>query len=192
MLGDPAVDVHLLLGAESMASGQVLGAGIGILARARPVTPGSRLPYGEAGPGLRVGREHTSGPEPPALEVSTTASGMTAGHDLPARPGLFGLTAAARDAHGHFPGVSSDSRYVEAARQLATATFDARGFGTAAVTAIGALGCALPRPRRLSTAVRAVFDRPFGFLAVHRHTRLALAAGRVTDPEPHREGEVLH
>jgi hypothetical protein len=39
----------------------------------------------------------------------------------------------------------------------------------------------------VTTVVRAVFDRPFGFLAVHRETRLVLAAGWVTDPEPYRE-----
>ncbi|MFI6381795.1 hypothetical protein ACIBKX_20305 [Streptomyces sp. NPDC050658] len=37
--------------------------------------------------------------------------------------------------------------------------------------------------------VEATFDRPCGFLTVHRTSRLALAAGRVTDPEPYREGE---
>ncbi|GAB2724757.1 hypothetical protein [Streptomyces bullii] len=35
----------------------------------------------------------------------------------------------------------------------------------------------------------AVFDRPFGLLAVHRAMRLVLAAGRVTEPEPLREDE---
>lgn len=193
VLGDTAVDVHLLLGEESMTPRQVLGAGIGVLAGAHPVTPGSRLPYGEAGPGLHVGREHTRRPEPPTLDVTTTAYGVTAGHDLLERPELFGLTAAARDAPGHFPGISSNvPLYVEAARQSALARFGARGFEAAAVTAIGAVGCALPQPLWLRTTVRAAFDRPFGFLAVHRHTRLALAAGWVVDPEPHREGEVLH
>jgi hypothetical protein len=37
--------------------------------------------------------------------------------------------------------------------------------------------------------MRAAFDRPLGFLALHRHTRLVPAAGRVTDPEPFREDE---
>ncbi|MCX5423370.1 hypothetical protein [Streptomyces sp. NBC_00078] len=36
-----------------------------------------------------------------------------------------------------------------------------------------------------ATVVRAEFDRPFAFLAVHRETRLVLAAGWVTDPKPH-------
>jgi hypothetical protein len=42
----------------------------------------------------------------------------------------------------------------------------------------------LPRYPYETTVVRAVFDRPFGFLAVHRETRLVLAAGWVTEPEP--------
>ncbi|WP_217141219.1 serpin family protein [Streptomyces sp. AC627_RSS907] len=192
VLGDTAVDVHLLLGEEGMPPGQVLGAGIGVLARTHPVTPGSRLPYGEAGPGLGVGRERTGTPRPPTLDVTTPAYAVTAGHDLLERPELFGLASAVRAVPGHFPGISPHPLCVEAARQSALARFGARGFEAAAVTAVGAIGCAAPRPLWLSTTVRAVLDRPFGFLAVHRHTRLALAAGWVTDPEPYREGGFLH
>ncbi|MFF7367919.1 hypothetical protein [Streptomyces tricolor] len=36
-------------------------------------------------------------------------------------------------------------------------------------------------------AVRVALDRPFGFLAPHRHSRLGPAAGRVTDPLPYPE-----
>ncbi len=36
-------------------------------------------------------------------------------------------------------------------------------------------------------AVRAAFDRPSGFLAPHRHSRLGPAAGRVADPLPYPE-----
>lgn len=46
VLGDNAIDVHLLLGEEGMTAGQVLGAGVDILARGCPVVPGSQLPYG--------------------------------------------------------------------------------------------------------------------------------------------------
>ncbi|MFH9816522.1 serpin family protein [Streptomyces sp. NPDC017230] len=189
VLGDTAVDVHLLLGEEGMAPGRVLGAGIGVLARTHPVVPGPRLPYGDAGPGLSVVREHTTTPEPPALDVTAPAYGLTADHDLLDRVELFGLTAAVRAVPGHFPGVSPYPLCVEAARQSALARFDARGFEAAAVTAMGAMGAGMPRARWLRTTVRAVFDRPFGFLAVHRHSRLVLAAGWVTDPEPHREDE---
>ncbi|MEJ8670964.1 hypothetical protein WKI71_28885 [Streptomyces sp. MS1.AVA.1] len=41
----------------------------------------------------------------------------------------------------------------------------------------------------MTTTIRATYDRPFGFLALHRHSRLVLAAGWVTDPEPYREDE---
>ncbi|MDT0614564.1 serpin family protein [Streptomyces lancefieldiae] len=192
VLGDTAVDVHLLLGEEGMTPGQVLGAGIGVLARTHPVTPGSRLPYGEVGPGLAVQRERTRTPRPPTLDVTTPAYALTAGHDLLERPELFGLASAVRAVPGPFPGVSPSPLCVETARQAAVARFGARGFEAAAVTAIGAIGCAAPGPLWLSTTVRAVLDRPFGFLAVHRHSRLALAAGWVTDPEPYREDELPH
>ncbi len=69
------------------------------------------------------------------------------------------------------------------------ARFGAHGFEAAAVTAFGAAGAGIPRLRWLTTTVSATFDRPFGFLAPHRHTRLVLAAGWVTDPEPYREDE---
>ncbi|MFC7897982.1 serpin family protein [Streptomyces sp. NPDC057381] len=189
VLGDTAVDVHLLLGEEGMTPGQVLGAGIGVLARRHPVTPGSRLPYGEAGPGVEVVRERTTRPEPPALDVTLPPYAVTSEHDLLDRPELFGLTTAVRRVPGHFPGVSSYPLYVESARQAALARFGARGFEAAAVTAMGAAGAGMPELRWLHTTVQAVFDRPFGFLAVHRHTRLVLAAGWVTDPEPFREDE---
>lgn len=54
VLGNNALDVHLLLGEEGMKPGQVLGAGVDILAGRRSVVPGPRLPYGNVGPGLRV------------------------------------------------------------------------------------------------------------------------------------------
>ncbi|MET8455481.1 serpin family protein [Streptomyces parvulus] len=189
VLGDTAVDVHLLLGEEGMAPGGVLGAGVGILADARRVTPGSRLPSGEVGPGLVVGRERTMTPRPPTLDVTTVAYGVTSDHDLLEHAGVFGLAAAALPVPGHFPGISAYPLRVDTARQSARARFDASGFEAAAVTAVGMVAAGVPELRWLSTTVRAVFDRPFGFLAVHRHSRLVLAAGWVDDPEPYREDE---
>jgi hypothetical protein len=86
---------------------------------------------------------------------------------------------------GHFPGISADPLFVGSARQSAMARFFARGFEAAAVTAFGAAGGAMPRLSWTTTVVEAVYDRPFGFLALHRHSRLVLAAGWVTDPEPY-------
>ncbi len=44
-----------------------------------------------------------------------------------------------------------------------------------------------PERRYVTTRISAAFDRPFGFLALHRHSRLVLAAGWVTDPPPFPE-----
>ena len=189
VLGDTAVDVHLLLGEERMTPGQVLGAGVDLLARKWPVLPGPRLPYGDVGPGLRVVRVRGRQPEPPTLVVRTAAFDLSAQHDLLELHRVSGHTTARDLARGHFPGISPLPLAVGSARQSTTATFGPRGFRAAAVTAFGiALAGAAPSaPRWVNTRVEASFDRPFGFLAVHRHTRLVLAAGWVTDPKPYPE-----
>lgn len=188
VLGDNAVDVHLLLGEERMTPGQVLGAGVDLLARRRAVVPGDRLPYGEVGPGLRVERVRSATPRPPVLDVTTVAFGMSAKHNLLELHRLFGLTTAATPTdRGHFPGICDSPMVIEAARQSAMAEFTALGFRAAAVTAISAIGAGIPQLRWVTTRVRATFDRPFGFLAVHRHSRLVLASGWVTDPTEYPE-----
>ncbi|MFF1302698.1 serpin family protein [Streptomyces sp. NPDC058307] len=183
VLGDNGVDVHLLLGDEPMLPGQVIAAGAAVLGGTCPVVRGSSLPYGPAGPGLRVEEQPCAGPRQPTLEVTTAAFEVRAHHDLLDLHGLFGLTAA-RDARlGHFPGVSASPLAVGSARQSVLARFDALGFEAAAVTAVAAVpGGPPPTPRYTSTVVTATFDRPFGFLAVHRETRLVLTAGWVTEP----------
>ncbi|MEV0525564.1 serpin family protein [Streptomyces sp. NPDC050439] len=190
VIGDTGVDVHLLLGEERMSPGQVLGAGVDILARTRAVLPGPRLPYGDVGPGLSVRKVRCARPMPPALHVTTVPFTLSARHDLLAHSPLFGLTTATADrAEGHFPGISPLPLVIADGAQAATATFGALGFRAAAVTAISAVAAGVPEERYLTTEVDAVFDRPFGFLAVHRTSRLVLAAGWVTDPEPYREDE---
>ncbi|MGV9643418.1 serpin family protein [Streptomyces sp. NPDC003514] len=192
VLGDTATDVHLVLGEDGMTPGQVLGAAVDVLERWSPVVPGHTLPYGEAGPGLSVVRELSREPAPPTLHVRVPAFGLRAEHDLTASSGVFGLTTALDTTRGHFPGVSASPLAVGSARQSMTARFGADGFHAAAVTAIAvAAGGAPPALRWRTTRVRATFDRPFGFLAVHRHTRLVLAAGWVTEPERHHEDEDL-
>ncbi|MFC5215066.1 serpin family protein [Streptomyces coerulescens] len=190
VLGDNAADVHLLLGEERMTPGQVLGAGVDVLAGGCPVVPGSRLPYGDVGPGLRVVKERAATPEPPTLDVRTVAYEVRSSHDLLDHHPVFGLTTAMLEQPpGHFPGIGGFPLYIEGARQSAMARFDARGFEAAAVTAFGAAGAGPPQLRWTTTTIEATFDRPFGFLALHRHSRLVLAAGWVTDPEPYREDE---
>ncbi|KUM88690.1 proteinase inhibitor I4 serpin [Streptomyces pseudovenezuelae] len=185
VLGDNGVDVHLLLGDEHMTPGQVLAAGAALLDGTCPVVRGSLLPLGPAGPGLRVEERPCADPRQPTLEVTTAAFEMRAQHDLLDLHELFGLTAARDGRQGHFPGISASPLAVGSARQSVLARFDALGFEAAAVTAVAAApGGPPPTPRYLSTVVTAAFDRPFGFLAVHRRTRLALTAGWVAEPVP--------
>ncbi|MFF4366895.1 serpin family protein [Streptomyces sp. NPDC001594] len=186
VVGDTGVDVHLVLGEPGAAPGGVLTTGIAAVTRARPLTPASLLPEGRPGPGLTITREPALTPEP-RLVVETPAFEVRAEHDLLERARLFGLAAACDDSRGHFPGVSSEPLAIGSARQAAVARFHAEGFEAAAVTAVGlAVGCAAPaRPRYRTRRVEARFDRPFGFLAVHRASRLVLAAGWVSDPLPY-------
>ncbi|MFC4641211.1 hypothetical protein ACFPEU_03425 [Streptomyces mangrovi] len=53
------------------------------------------------------------------------------------------------------------------------------------MTAFGMAG-GMPQLRWLTTRITARFDRPFGFLGLHRHSRLVLAAGWVAQPARQR------
>ncbi|MCX5360994.1 serpin family protein [Streptomyces sp. NBC_00124] len=182
--GTDGVDVHLLLGDEELTPGQVLGTGVDILAGTVPAVPGSRLPLGAVGPGLRIETVRTKSPEPPSITLSTVEFTLDADHDLLAHPGLFGLATASDRAPGHFPGISRAPLALAKGRQSATATFGAEGFRAAAVTAYVMDWMSWEPEPYESRRAHAGFDRPFGFLAVHRDTRLVLAAGWVTDPKP--------
>ncbi|MEU5317193.1 serpin family protein [Streptomyces sp. NPDC021056] len=182
--GTDGVDVHLLLGDEELTPGQVLGTGVDILTGAVPAVRGSRLPLGAVGPGLRIETVRTKSPEPPSLTLSTVEFTLDADHDLLAHPGLFGLATASDRAPGHFPGISPAPLALAKGRQSATATFGAEGFRAAAVTAYVMDWMSWEPEPYESRRAHAGFDRPFGFLAVHRDTRLVLAAGWVTDPKP--------
>ncbi|MFG2292180.1 serpin family protein [Streptomyces sp. NPDC048603] len=186
VVGDGGVDVHLVLGEPEAAAGQVLTGGIAAVTRALPSVDGFSLPWGAAGPGLHVRREAAYRPEP-RLDIGTVAFSAEAEHDLLDRAGLFGLeTAASRITSGHFPGISRDPLLIGSGSQAAMARFHAKGFEAAAATAFGAVAAGIPPPppyRVRTIGLR--FDRPFGFLAVQRSSRLVLAAGWVADPLPH-------
>lgn len=189
VLGTNGIDVHLLLGEPDAAPAGVLSAGVDLLTRRGALVTGDRLPFGQPGPGVRVERVRTERPLPPQLHVSTAAFTVDATHDLAGLPEVFGLGTALGERSGHFPGMSDMPLRLSAAAHTATATFGPLGFRAAAVAALGATAGGMPRARYLSTEVLVDFDRPFGFLAVHRPTRLVLAAGWVGDPEPFHEGE---
>lgn len=186
VVGDGGVDVHLVLGEPDAAPSEVLRTGIEAVTRALPTTGASLLPPGNPGPGLSIGLVPSMTPEP-RLTVATPAFEIRAEHDLLERAGLFGLSTATDTGSGHFPGISTDPLAIGSARQSALARFHATGFEAAAVTAVAAAaGCAPRFPYRVRY-VNVRFDRPFGFLAVHRTSRLVLAAGWVTDPLPYEE-----
>ena len=176
--GDNGIDVRLLLGEENATPGAVLAAGEQELAGACTAVGGSALPEGQAGPGVTVVR----GPAwQDSLYVRTPAFTVDSDHDLLRRPELFGLRAATGDARGHFPGISAFPLAVSGGRQTITASFSAEGFEAAAVTAFEMTAGSAP-PDREARHVAVGFDRPFGFLAVHRASGLVLAAGWVAEP----------
>ncbi|MFF8263571.1 serpin family protein [Streptomyces virginiae] len=181
---DMDMDVHLVLGGPAAPAAEVLATGIAAVSGALPSVAGGALPDGTAGPGLAIGTVDAFSPRP-MLSVSTVVFSLSAEHDLLADAALFGLLTATDSDYGHFPGISGSPLAISSARQSAMARFHAEGFEAAAVTAVAARpgGAARQRSHRARRAeVR--FDRPFGFLAVHRASRLVLAAGWVTDPEP--------
>ncbi|MGW4647958.1 serpin family protein [Kitasatospora sp. NPDC004289] len=184
VLGRNDIDVHLLLGEDTAAPGAVLGAGLDILAGTRSRTTADLLPTGRPGPGLDItwtrseDRDHY-------LWATLPAFTLRADHDLLARPEVFGLTSATDPtaADGHFAGITgTEPLFIGSGQQSATATFGAKGFHAAAVTAFDFLAAGIPEMRYRIKRVKVTFDRPFGFLAVHRTSRLVLAAGWVAEP----------
>lgn len=182
VVGDTGVDVHLVLGEPGAPAGGTLGAGIDAVTRALPSTGAHLLPEGKPGPGLSIGTV-TSASRRPWLTVRTVAFDVRAEHDLLEHARLFGLDTASDRDHGHFPGISAEPLAVGSARQTALARFGAEGFEAAAVTAVAmAAGSAPPRLKYRVRRAEVRFDRPFGFLAVHRTSRLVLAAGWIDEP----------
>ncbi|MFG2830301.1 hypothetical protein ACGFWI_23015 [Streptomyces sp. NPDC048434] len=79
--------------------------------------------------------------------------------------------------------MSAQPLAVSDARQTATAAFGALGFRAAAVTVMPVpMGSVPPPPPYRAQQISARYDRPFGFLAVHRASGLVLVAGWVTEP----------
>ncbi|MFI8860397.1 serpin family protein [Streptomyces prasinus] len=182
IIGTRGIDVHLYLGTPEATAGQVLTAAMSTLHNRRAMVSGDHLPYGTPGPGLSVTRVPSVDGEP-TLHVSTVPFTVQAHHDLLDHPDLFGLRTATDASQGHFPGISAKPLAVQAAAQAMTATFGARGFRSAAVTAFAMVAGGIPRYPFRAREISARFDRPFGFLALHRTSRLVLNAGWVTNPD---------
>lgn len=176
--GDGDVDVHLLIGAGQPA--EVLSTGLRELsgeAESRPIgdRDGGR-------PGLTVRRAPSWNPGD-ILRVELPAFEITAHHDLLAHTDLFGLRSVTDPVTSHLPRLSPAPLFVSDGAQDVLARFFAEGFEAAAVTAFGlCLTGSPPEDRYEITIIDVDFDRPFGFLAVHRPSGLAVVAGWVDSP----------
>ena len=176
--GDGDLDVHLLLGDQQPAD--VLAAGLRELSGQAWVRGAADFDAG--GPGLTVRRVSSVSPddilhlELPSFEIKTH-------HDLLAYADIFGLRSVLEPDTSHLPQLSPVPLFVSEGAQDVLARFFAEGFEAAAVTAFGvAVGSAPPEERYQVTQVEITFDGPFGFLAVHRPSRLAVAGGWVSSP----------
>jgi hypothetical protein len=188
--GDGEIDVHLFLGSADGTAAQVLPAGLGLLAPGKGPEPGAdaaALALGAPGPGVLVQDEPAWDPAP-RLSVHLPAFTLGASHDLLAHADLFGLASTTGTALDRFPATGPTPLTVSQARQTATATFSARGFEAAAVTAVGMVAGAAPvQPPHLARHVHVILDRPFGFAAVHAPTGLVLVCGWVSRPQRYQD-----
>jgi len=172
------IDVHLLLGDQESAD--VLAAGLRELSGEARVCQAASLDSG--GPRLTVRREQSS-KRKNRLNLQLPSFEIKAHHDLLTHADLFGLHSLTDPSTSHLPLLSPVPLCVSDGAQDVLARFLAEGFEAAAVTAFGlTVGSAPPEERYQVTVVDVTFDRPFGFLAVHRPSRLAVVAGWVNSP----------
>ncbi|MFB9449308.1 hypothetical protein Dvina_16965 [Dactylosporangium vinaceum] len=202
--GRDDVDVVLALGEEDQAASAVLRAALhaitgaasgGVTGRdgcvlrdnARP-DRGPQPDWDDdwtvtVAPGVTVREHRALHQDTPGLSMSTVRFRVAGAHDLLQHAELFGLTAATDTTRGHFPGISLEPMAVSQARQDAVAEFTGAGFKASAVTAIDEAAGGLEGPERYHRVrhLSVCLDRPFGFAAVHRHTKLILVAGWVAE-----------
>ncbi len=175
--GDGDVDVHLVLGDSQPAD--VLAAGLRELSGKAQVRPAAEL---DGGPGFTVHHRESSRPDD-MLHLKLPSFEIAVRHDLMKQADLFGLHAVSDRITSHLPLLSPAPLSVSNGAQSVLARFFADGFEAAAVTAFGiAVTGAPPEDRYSITYVDVDFDRPFGFIAVHRPSRLAVVAGWVSSP----------
>jgi Serpin (serine protease inhibitor) len=178
--GDNTIDVHLIAGEADASSADVLAAAVHALDEPAAGRLGHELPVGFTGPALTVTEVDATGPGD-QLVLQVPRFELRSNHDLTKSPDVFGLSAALDASRGHFPKLSPAPLAVGQAASSVTAIFSATGFEAAAVTAVTMISAAVIREQtHLVRQVQVRFDRPFGFVAVHRPTQLALVAGWVT------------
>lgn len=173
VLGTGDVDVRLVIGEPGRGRGDVLASALEI---ADEGIGGSVLLGGQPAPAVQVIESRM--PTSTAIVVLPYFE-VDAEHDLLDHAEVFGLVTAADTTGGHFPGLSPMPLAIGQAKQAVMARFSATGFEAAAVTAMAML--AGSAPTRGADALFVEFDRPFGFIAVHRPTRIPVVVGWVTE-----------
>jgi serine protease inhibitor len=181
--GTGEVDVHLVLDAPPRTAAEVVATAITSLTdpplwtAAEPVAP----PPGTA---VRTGRIRST-TEAPVLRVTAPRFKVMAAHDLLKRRHVFGLPLPHKDApsnENQLRAASSVALQLDDAAQHVIAQFTQHGFTAAAVTAESWIPVGRPHTPYDVPLTEVVFDRPYGFLAVHRPTNLVLVAGWVANP----------
>lgn len=186
--GADDTDVVLVMGEEGRSPADVLLDGMDTLEASSGFTTAADLPVGRVAPGVEVRMVPSAQPDPePVLRVTTVAFDVAADHDLLADASLFGLESTLNANTSPLTAVTvadDPPVVVSKAAQRAVARFSAVGFEAAAVTATAMVARAgIPvADRGMRRVVWAVFNRPFGYLAVHRPTGLVAVAGWVSEP----------
>jgi hypothetical protein len=178
--GDGDLDVHLLLGDQQPA--EVLSAGLRELSGEALVRSGRDLDHGISAPGLTVNVEKSSSPDN-RLDLRVPSFEIHSNHDLLENRDLFGVNTVTEADTSHLPLLSPVPLFVSRGAQDVLARFFADGFEAAAVTAFDLIVTGAPPEECFQVKTIDVnFDRPFGFLGVHRPSRLAVIAGWVDSP----------
>ncbi len=178
--GDNGLDVHLVLGDETSGPDQVLPAAISLATGQTAGRSGADVLADDdpdRWPGVAVVPAKKA-----SLALKTVRFKVRSEHDLLEHASAFGLQTVSRTDRGHFPAIGPVPLYVDQAKQSAFATFSATGFEAAAVTAMGLRAVSMPVHN--ARGLEVTYDRPFGYLAVHRESGLVLFAGWIDTPTP--------
>jgi hypothetical protein len=174
--GNNGLDVHLVLAEEGRGAAETLAAAAPFITGEDVAETGSEVlangTQGVSWPGMAiVPAKHES------VAVTTVRFTVRSDHDLLQNASIFGLQTVTRNDRGHFSRIGPVSLRVDEARQAAIAIFTATGFEAAAVTAVGLRSVSMPVLR--ARGITVTYDRPFGFVTVHRRSGLVLFAGWV-------------
>lgn len=178
--GADGIDVDLAIGLPDAPAAVVLAAALDTRS-ATPTRRGSQLTQGDTAPGVSVDLDWAHD-DTPGLLVSLPRFTVRSSHNLLAHADVFGLRTVSDLSEQRLPGMTDVPLGVGAAAQDLTASFTAEGFEAVVVTGIGIQYKGAP-PSERSLHVRLLLDRPFGFVARHRDSGLALVAGWVAQPE---------